>query len=274
MTRRKIETGSTLVQCEVSNHVATITLNNPEKRNAMSGNMTDALSELFLVLDLDSEVRVLILTGAAGAFCAGGDVASMGGALAGGAAPDTDAMIRRLRHAQETVGLRLYNLGKPTIAALPGAAAGAGMSLALACDLRVMADSAFLLPAFGGIGLSGDFGGTWLLNQLVGPSRAKEIYFTNRRIGAEDALSLGLANRVVAAAELQQTAETLAAEIAGFAPMALRYMKENHNRARATNLQTSMEIEADRMIRTLQSKDHAEGARAFMEKRKPVFTGR
>ncbi|MCV2889995.1 enoyl-CoA hydratase-related protein [Ruegeria aquimaris] len=274
MTRRQIETGSTLVLCEVSNHVATITLNNPEKRNAMSGNMTDALSHLLLALDLDPEVWVLILTGAAGAFCAGGDVSSMGGALAGGTDPDTDAMIRRLRHAQETVGLRLYNLGKPTIAALPGAAAGAGMSLALACDLRVMADSAFLLPAFGAIGLSGDFGGTWLLSQLVGPSRAKEIYFTNRRISAPDALAFGLANRVVTDDDLQQATESLAAEMACFAPMALRYMKENHNRARVTDLQTSMEMEADRMIRTLQSADHAEGARAFMEKRKPVFTGR
>ncbi|SDC08294.1 enoyl-CoA hydratase-related protein [Ruegeria marina] len=274
MTSRAVETKSPLVLCSVTDHVATITLNNPEKRNAMSGDMTEALADLLLTMELDSDVRVLVLTGAGGAFCAGGDITSMGGALAGDGEPDTDAMIRRLRHAQEVVALRLYNLGKPTIAALPGAAAGAGMSLALACDLRVCAESGFLLPAFGAIGLSGDFGGSWLLSQLAGPSRAKEIYFTNRRIVAAEALALGLANRVVADTDLEHEALKLAREIASFAPMALRYMKENHNRARTADLRTSMEMEADRMIRTLLSADHIEGARAFLEKRKPEFKGR
>ena len=147
------------------------------------------------------------------------------------------------------------------------------MSLALACYLRITGQSGFLYPAFGAIGLSGDFGGSWLLSHYIGPARAKEVYFGNRRILPDEGLALGLFNRVVSDEDLHKETRALAQQIAGFAPMALRYMKENHNRARSTDLRTAMNMEADRMIRTLLSEDHKEGARAFMEKRKPEFKG-
>lgn len=274
MTQNKIDTGSELLLCSLTDGVATLTLNNPERRNALSGDLPQALGRMLALLDDDARARVLVLTGAGGAFCAGGDISSMGAALGDGAQPDPDAMTRRLRQAQDDIALRLARLSKPSIAALPGAAAGAGMSLALACDLRVSGQSGYLLPAFGGIGLSGDFGGSWLLARLIGPARAKEAYFTNRRIMAEEALALGLVNRVVADADVLGEAQALAAQIAGHAPMALRYMKENIDRAGDTDLRQALDIEADRMIRTLLSDDHREGARAFAEKRKPAFGGR
>lgn len=273
MTTRTLDTGTEMLLGSVTDGVATLTLNNPTKRNALGNEMTPALRRMLLETETDPDVRVLVLTGAEGAFCAGGDIGGMGNTLAGGKTPDTDDMISRLREAQNTASLRLYEYSKPTIAALPGAAAGAGMSLALACDLRITGQSGFLYPAFGAIGLSGDFGGSWLLSHYIGPARAKEVYFGNRRILPDEGLALGLFNRVVSDEDLHKETRALAQQIAGFAPMALRYMKENHNRARSTDLRTAMNMEADRMIRTLLSEDHKEGAQAFMEKRKPEFKG-
>lgn len=273
MTTRTLDTGTDMLLCSVTDHVATITLNNPKKRNALGDEMTPALRKMLTETEADPDVRVLVLTGSEGAFCAGGDITSMGSALAGGGSPDADAMIRRLREAQNTCSLRLYEYTKPTIAALPGAAAGAGMSIALACDLRICAASGFMLPAFGAIALSGDFGGSWLLSHYIGPARAKEFYFTNRRILPEEGFELGLFNRCVADKDLQKETHAMAHEIAQFAPMALRYMKENHNRARSVDLRTALDMEADRMIRTMLSADHSEGARAFIEKRQSDFKG-
>jgi len=192
MTTRSIETGTDELLCEVTDHVATITMNRPEKRNALGDQMTPALREILLATETDPDVRVVVLTGSGEAFCAGGDVSGMGDNLGGGntAGRSIDDMVRGLQHAQESVSLRLFDFAKPTIAALPGAAAGAGMSIALACDLRIAADSAVLVPAFGRIGLSGDFGGSWLLSRHIGPGRAKEVYFTGRRIDATEAQAL------------------------------------------------------------------------------------
>ena len=163
---------------------------------------------------------------------------------------------------------------KPTIAVLPGAAAGAGMSIALACDIRIASEKAFLVPAFGGIGLSGDYGGSWSLGKLVGPSKAKDIYFSNRRIQAQDALKEGIVNYVVSEEELNDFALKKASEIAYFSPTALQYMKENHNRATSASFKDSLAMEADRMIRCFQTTDHKNAAKAFVNKTKPVFTGK
>ena len=200
MTRVTLETGTDQLKCDVENGVATITLNRPDKRNALSNELTPALRQMLL----DGRSRpggALRRDHRRGrAFCSGGDVSGMGGRGAGTAdapRPRLEDAVRRLQIGQETLTLRLFDLAKPTIAALPGAAAGAGMSIALACDLRVAAQSAFVTSAFANIGLSGDYGGSWLLTQLVGVARAKELYFTSRRVGAEEGLALGIFNEVV-----------------------------------------------------------------------------
>ena len=192
-----VDNGTDQLLCTVADHVATVSFNRPDKRNALDDIVTPALREILLVLEADPDVRVIVPTGVGKAFCAGGDVKGMGGG-----APDDRSVedkIRTLQHRQQTLTLRLHELPKPTIAALPGAAAGAGMSIALACDIRIGATSAFYATGMAAIGFSGDYGGSWQLTQIVGPAKAKEIYFTGRRIHAEEALALGLLNEVVAA---------------------------------------------------------------------------
>jgi enoyl-CoA hydratase/carnithine racemase len=156
---------------------------------------------------------------------------------------------------------------------LPGAAAGAGLSIALACDLRIAADSAFITTAFANIGLSGDYGCSWLLTQLVGPARAKELFYTARRVSAEEGKALGIFNEVVPFAELGARAAELAATIANGPPIAIRYMKENLNRATGADLRTCLAMEADRMVRCTRTEDHREAVRAFLDKRQPEFKG-
>ncbi|MDA0982062.1 MAG: enoyl-CoA hydratase [Proteobacteria bacterium] len=268
---RAVDTGTEQLLCTVTDHVATVSFNRPESRNALGDIVTPALREILLVLEADADVRVIILTGVGKAFCAGGDVKDM---AAG--APDNrslDDKIRALQHRQQTLTLRLHELAKPTIAALPGAAAGAGMSIALACDIRIGAKSAFFAPGYTAIGLSGDYGASWQLTQIVGPAKAKEIYFTGRRVLAEEALALGLLNEVVADEELAPCTAELAKQIASGPPLAIRYMKQNINRATQADFKTCLDWEADRLVRVAQTQDHKEAVRAFIEKRKPVFKG-
>ena len=277
MSVRILDLGTDELLCSIESRVATIALNRPEKRNALSDTLTPALREALLRIEADPDVRVLVLTGAGSAFCAGGDVTGLGRPFAEGT-PDTprasaEDAIRGLQHKQDALTLRLYHLARPTIAVLPGPAAGAGMSIALACDIRLAAESAFLAPGFVNIGLSGDYGGSWFLTRLVGPGRAKEIYFTGRRVHAAEALRLGIFNEVVPDAELADRARELAGAIAAGPPIALRYMKENINRAGVADLKTCLDMEADRTIRSARTEDHLEGVDAFMAKRKPEFTG-
>jgi len=277
--KRTVETGTDQLLCEIEAGVATITLNRPDKRNALSNELTPALRRALLDADTDPTVRCVVITGAGRAFCSGGDVSGMGADTTPPAASDApkrtiDDAIRNLQQGQETLTLRLFDLSKPTIAALPGAAAGAGMSIALACDLRVAAQSAFITTAFANIGLSGDYGGSWLLTRLVGVSRAKELYYTSRRVGADEGLALGIFNEVVADGELMARTRTLARSIASGPPIALRYMKENLNRAVGADLRTALAMEADRMVRCTRTDDHKEAVQAFMGKRKPTFQGK
>ncbi|MCZ6665299.1 MAG: enoyl-CoA hydratase [Gammaproteobacteria bacterium] len=277
MAIRTIDTGTDQLLCDIDEGVATVTLNRPEKRNALSNTLTPALREILLSLETDDAVRCVVLTGAGTAFCAGGDVGSMRdtwGENEDTGRPPIEAQIRALQHKQKTLTLRLYQHAKPTIASLPGPAAGAGFSIALACDLRVAAASAFVTAAFGRIGLSGDYGGSWFLTQLVGPARAKEIYFTSRRVGADECLKLGIVNEVVADEDLARRTRELARSIAQGPPIALRYMKENFNRATVADLTTCLDLEADRLMRCTQTDDHLRAIEAFLEKREPKFEGR
>lgn len=271
---RNYDTGTDHLTVSVENHVAWVTLNRPGKRNAMSPEMVQALGDAMRATENDDDVRVVVLTGAGKAFCAGGDVSSMGSKLSGDAAPSRDTLIRALRDRQEHGTLRIFDHAKPTIAALPGPAAGAGMGVALACDLRIAADNACIVPAFGAIGLSGDWGGTWLMQNLIGPARAKEVFYTGRRIYAEEGKAMGLFNRVVPADDLAEATRAFAGEIAAGAPIALRNMKANHNRAMTVGLRDYMREEASRMVEAMQTEDHKDAAQAFLEKRAPTFRGR
>ena len=276
MSERIIDTRTGHLRCAVENGVATLTLNRPEKRNALSDQMTPALREMLIILEQDSEVRCVVLTGAGRAFCAGGDVSTMNKRWGNEATAERpiEADINQLRQAQRTLSLRLYQLAKPTIAALPGPAAGAGLSIALACDLRIAAESAFVTTAFGNIGFSGDYGGSWFMTQLIGTTRAKELYYTSRRVTAAEALSLGLVNTVVADDDLASHTRDVAESIASGPPIALSYMKENLNRAVTNDLAACLDMEADRMMRCARTEDHRNAVSAFLEKRNPTFSGR
>ncbi len=264
------ETGTPEVLCEVRERVATITLNRPEARNALTMEMKEALYRLVCDLEDDDEVGCLLLTGAGGSFCAGGDTKRM---KQEGKPPVMEQRQRQLRWEHE-LPRRLHRGTKPSIAALPGAAAGAGCSIALACDLRIAAQEAMLVTSFARLGLSGDYGGTWFMTRLVGPAKAREIYFTAERVEADEAERLGLFNRVVPADELREASFALAAKIAAGPPIALRYMKANLNRALEEDLETCLRYEADRMVRGALTDDYTEAVAAFAEKRPPRFRGR
>ncbi len=269
-----LDTGTEQLLCDLHDGVATVTLNRPEKRNALSDVLSPALRELLLTLDADPAVRCLLLTGAGTAFCAGGDVSQMqGGALANSPQSFEDK-VHDLRLRQRTLTQRLYEFSKPTIAALPGAAAGAGMSLALACDMRVAAKSAFITAAFGRIGLSGDHGGSWLLTRLVGPAIAKELYFTSRRVHTDEAQRLGLLNAIYPDDTFREDAFAFAISVAAGPPVAMRYMKEHINKAQHLRAGEAFDLEAEHLIRSAGTEDHNEAVQAFLEKREPKFSGR
>ena len=163
---------------------------------------------------------------------------------------------------------------KPTIASLPGAAAGAGLSLALACDLRIMSSKAFMTTAFAKVGFSGDYGGTYFMTQLIGSAKARELYFLSSRVGAEEALNLGLTNWICDPEELESKTMEIAKELANGPAVAYRYMKENLNRAMAGEVDECMDLEASHHIHCGQTEDHKNAVKAFVEKTEPVFKGR
>jgi 2-(1,2-epoxy-1,2-dihydrophenyl)acetyl-CoA isomerase len=274
-----IHTGTPDLLAELEGGVLTLTLNRPQARNAMSDDMNQALARQLAWAELTREVRCVVLTGAGPGFCAGGDVKGMNERNAphgsvGGNGPSIDEQIARQRVNQRATAGRLFKMPKPTIAALPGAAAGAGLSLALACDLRIMARSAFLTTAFAKVGLAGDYGGTYFLTQLVGSAKARELYFLSERVSAEEALRLGLANWVCEPDELADKTRDLAARLADGPAICFRYMKENLNRAMAGDVDDCLDLEATHHVHSSRTDDHREAAAAFVEKRPPVFVGR
>lgn len=275
MTSRTIDTGTEDFLAEVRDGIAILTMNRPEARNAMSGPMNQALQKTLAEAEHDPEIKVIILTGAGKGFCAGGDVKGMAASHEGGARQATlDEAIHSQRMNQRATAGKLFEMPKPTIAALPGAAAGAGLGLALACDLRVMADTAIMTTAFARVGFSGDYGGTYFLTQLVGAAKAREMYLLSDRISADEALRLGLTNWVTPADQLMDKAMEIATRLANGPTVAYRYMKENLNRAMGGDLEDCLDLEATHHIHTGQTLDHKEAAKAFVEKREPVFQGR
>ncbi len=272
---KTIDTGTGDLIAALQDGVLTLTLNRPQARNAMSRAMNEALQQQLARAELDGAVRCIVLTGAGNAFCAGGDVKGMAAAGDGTVGAMTiDQAIHRQRINQRGTAGKLFNMPKPTLAALPGPAAGAGLSLALACDLRVMASTAILTTAFARVGFSGDYGGTYFLTQLVGSAKARELYFLSGRVGAEEALRLGLVNWVCEPDALAGKAREIALRLANGPTVAYRYMKENLNRALHGDVGECLDLEATHHIHCGQTEDHREAARAFVEKREPVFKGR
>jgi 2-(1,2-epoxy-1,2-dihydrophenyl)acetyl-CoA isomerase len=254
--------------------VAILTLNRPEARNALSEEMLQGLLEALPRLAADPDIGAVVVTGAGGAFCAGGDVkgfaASKGGANHG-RSPESAA--HSLRQRME-VSRWLHEMPKITIASIPGAAAGAGLSIALACDFRIAAKGAKITTAFAKVGLSGDFGGTYFLTQLVGAAKARELYLLSDVILGEEAARIGMVTKAVEAGELEAETMALAKRFATGARITQGLMKKNLVTAEKGDLMLSFDTEALNHSRSAGTEDHAEAAKAFVEKRAPVFKGR
>jgi 2-(1,2-epoxy-1,2-dihydrophenyl)acetyl-CoA isomerase len=267
--------------------VAVITLNRPESLNAMGGRLMPMLAEYLKQSAYDPAVRCVVLTGAGRAFCAGGDVKSMAaggsgaGAVIGASAPNgtrsPGAMfamnVEQLRVSQRETSYMLHTMPKPTIAMVNGHAVGAGLSLALACDIRVASDQAKMGTVFRNVGFSGDFGGAYFLPRLVGMGKARELYLTGEILPAAEALAIGMVNRVVEHDKLREETMALASQIASGPTLAFARMKENWATAATSDLGTLLDQEALNMRLSASTSDHREAAQAFVEKRKPTFTG-
>jgi 2-(1,2-epoxy-1,2-dihydrophenyl)acetyl-CoA isomerase len=245
----------------------TITMNRPERRNALNPDMTLGLVAAAKRGAEDPEVRAVLLKGAGGTFCVGGDVKSM----AEGRAPVSfEGRQVQLRRGME-VSRILHEMSKPVVAQLDGAAAGAGLSIALACDFRVASTSVKITTAFAKVGLSGDYGGTYFLTQMLGSAKARELYLLSPVLTAQEALALGMVTRVVADAEVETAARELAMSLAEGPTITLGYIKRNINNAERLPLETCFDAEAFHHSRAGETADHKEAAKAFVEKRKPVF---
>lgn len=257
---------------KVENKVATLTFNRPDKLNALSRDLLTQSIDTLKRWSRDSEVGAVVVTGAGRAFCAGGDVGSMA-KQNDEAPPSLEEQIDGLREAQELSWL-LYNMPKPTIAAVNGHAMGAGLGVCLSCDLRIASDAAKFGTAYAKVGFGGDFGTTWLLARSVGAAKAKELFFLSEIIDAAEAHRLGLVNRVIAADQLMAQVGEIATRIAHGPLVSYRYMKANVNQAMSSDFRTLLDREAETHLRCGQTEDHKEGVKAFMEKRQPNFTGR
>jgi enoyl-CoA hydratase/carnithine racemase len=253
---------------EVDGHVATLTFNRPDQMNTITGPMLDLLSTLLVTADRDPEIRCIVLTGAGRAWCAGLDVKeqSQGSGLSLGGAPEIEM--------RDTPPIVLYGLDTPIIAALNGGAAGYGLDVALACDIRIAARSAKLAFAFAKRGILPESGGTWLLPRIVGRSMAAELMLTGRTLDAGASLAAGLVSQVVDNDALPKAARAIADEIAANAPLATRAIKRMLRVSEAESFEAHVHHVFLQLIPLLRTKDFAEGVASFVERRPPEFTGR
>jgi len=255
----------------VEDKVATITLNRPDALNAVTGDMLKNLYDKVERLAEDPGVGAIVLAGAGRAFCSGGDVKSMAARKDDNTPLESRALSLRSRME---VSRLLHEVPKPTIASVRGPAAGAGMSLALACDFRIASETGRIITAFSKVALSGDFGGSWFLTKLLGPAKARELYFLSDAVESEEAAALGLFNRVVPDDKLEEETMALATRLAHGPTITLGYMKKNLDAAISQPMAQCLDLEAMHHARTSETEDHKEAAQAFVEKRKPVFQGR
>lgn len=259
------------VKSERRDGVLWLTLNDPDVLNALSAEMTGKLVAELEAAVVDPEVRVVVLTGAGRGFCAGGNVKTFGAGSAGSKVGDEQRVHQLLSGTRASV--LLHTMPKPTIAMVRGPAAGAGLSLALSCDFRVASSTALFTTAFGRIGLSGDYGGSYFLPRIVGPVKAREMYFLSEKIGAEEARNLGLVSKVIEDEKLEAETAAYAGRFAAMAPVALARQKQNLLASMRLPMEDTIAIEANNMVRCFRTEDHLEGVAALREKRDPSFKG-
>jgi 2-(1,2-epoxy-1,2-dihydrophenyl)acetyl-CoA isomerase len=250
--------------------IATLVMNRPDRLNALDTKLVTALNDALGRISKDGSVRVVVLTGAGRAFCAGGDLAVIGQVRTAGATRDLELLLSSGTQAV----LTMRCMPQPVIAAVNGAAAGAGMNLALAADLRIAAEEAMFGQNFAKVGLFPDFGGTYFLPQLVGPAKAAELFYTGEMIDAKTALQLGIVNQVVPATQLEAETKSLAQKIAQGPPLAIRAVKKTLFASESEKLTLAVAQEVEEQIRCYLSQDSSEGISAFFEKRPPTFRGK
>ena len=259
------------LKVEVVDRVLVLTLNRPDRLNALSRDMIEAGIACLRAAIEDQGIGAVMLIGEGRAFCAGGDVSTM--ASGDGAPPTYEDSLDRQRRGHELSWL-LYSMPKVTIAAVNGHAVGAGLGIAMSCDLRLASENAKFGTAFAKVGFGGDYGTSWQLTRLVGQAKAKELFFLGDIVGAEEAMRVGLANRKLPADGFKSEALAVAKKIAHGPLVSYRYMKENVNLSLTQDFRTILDREAMTHLRCGMTEDHKEGVRAFMEKREPAFQGR
>jgi enoyl-CoA hydratase/carnithine racemase len=250
--------------------ITTITLNRPEKLNALAGHMRRDLAEALEAAGSERSVHVIVITGVGRAFCAGGDVAAMATLID---QQDAEEFLRLLGSARRVV-TAIRQMSKPVIASVNGPAAGAGCNLALACDLRIASTRATFSQSFVKVGLHPDWGGTYFLPRLVTPNKACELFFLGEPIDANEALRLGIVNRVVEPDELENTTRQLAERLRDAPPIVLGAAKHAVYESDGSSLEEMLRFETEAQMRCFESQDGAEGVKAFLEKREPKFSGR
>ena len=256
---------------DVVDRVATITLNRPERLNALNPGMREELLEAVTHSDARADVRVMVITGAGRGFCSGGDVKAMNEANEGG---QSSALSDKVAPARDKVVLAMRDASKPLLAAVNGAAAGAGMNLALACDIRIASKQARFGQSFSRRGLHPDWGGTYFLPRIVGMAKACELIFTGKMIDADEALRLGIVSQLAEHDDLMATTMTLAHSIAAGPPIAIRLARRAMYRSQDSSLRDALEFETYAQNICRETADAKEGIKAFVEKREPRFCGR
>lgn len=255
---------------DVRDRIATLTLNRPDRLNALGDTLRDDLYDAVTKAAADPDVRVVVITGAGRGFCSGGDVKSMSEREQAGSPPPAEPAMP----IRDRVILAMRDCPKPVIAAVNGAAAGAGMNLALACDIRIASTAAKFSQAFVKRGLTPDWGGSWFLPRIVGAAKASELIFTGDTIDAAEAMGLGIVNAVVAPEALMGKTYELARKIADGPPVAIQLAKRAIHHNQDVDLRAGLEFETFTQGICRQTEDSKEGVKAFLEKRAPVFRGR